>query len=74
MSNDTHIPGARCPRCNNQLVVKTKAVRHRKDSARLQFVGCSDYPRCDYRRPLIDADEQAVRAAAEKFAAEPQEF
>lgn len=76
MYNDTHIPGAKCPRCNNQLVVKTKQVRAQPEQyhTRLQFVGCSDYPKCIYRRPITEQDEQAVREAAEKFAALPQEF
>lgn len=42
-----------CPKCGNKLVFKS--------SAKGPFYGCSNYPQCDFSKPLHDASVSVIK-------------
>lgn len=68
-----NIPGETCPRCNNPLAVTNKRTPA-SFGRPPQFVGCTRYPHCDYRRAVNAQDVAKMAMVREQIELMPVEF
>jgi ssDNA-binding Zn-finger/Zn-ribbon topoisomerase 1 len=50
-----------CPRCATMLVIRTNRQNDSK------FLGCSNYPKCDYTEPLTEYLKLRMAGARDMF-------
>ena len=67
------IPGETCPRCNSPLAVTNKRTPP-SFGRPPQFVGCTRYPHCDYRRPVNEQDVAKMAKVRQELDQMPVEF
>lgn len=69
------IPDKPCPKCGGALRVITKVKNpYSEYTERPQFVGCTQYPRCNYVNIVTPEVAEAMVKQAQAFEALPAEF